>query len=61
MRATNANLIWLENGKQAIDPCNKIYNVDLILMDIKMLLKVNIELNKKTGCNGHISKPIKKN
>lgn len=29
-------------------------------MDIKILLMDGIKLNKETGCNAHIPKPIKK-
>jgi CheY-like chemotaxis protein len=33
---TKAELIWAKNGKDAVDKFNKINNIDIILMDIKM-------------------------
>ena len=36
LRKTRANIIWLKNGKEAIEFVQQQKNVDLILMDIRM-------------------------
>ncbi len=36
LRKTKANIIWLKNGKEAIEFVQQQKNVDLILMDIRM-------------------------
>ncbi|MCF6357213.1 MAG: response regulator, partial [Draconibacterium sp.] len=36
LRKTNANIIWLKNGKEAIDYVEDHKDLDLILMDISM-------------------------
>jgi|GEM_PF-2967582 signal transduction histidine kinase len=35
-RNTNTNLIWVKNGKQAVDECVNNNDIDLVLMDIKL-------------------------
>lgn len=50
IRKTKAELLWAKNGKQAIDICQGSYQIDLILMDIKMPemsgLDATIEIRK---------------
>ncbi|MBU8892767.1 MAG: response regulator [Bacteroidales bacterium] len=36
IRKTSAEILWAKTGQQAIDMCQGNYNVDLVLMDIKM-------------------------
>ncbi|HAF30453.1 MAG TPA: hypothetical protein DCG75_15530 [Bacteroidales bacterium] len=36
IRKTNAEILWAKTGKQALEICSGTYNIDLILMDIKM-------------------------
>jgi PleD family two-component response regulator len=34
---TDVNIIWVKNGREAVETCSKNDAIDLILMDIKML------------------------
>lgn len=36
LKRTNANLIWVENGKLAVETIENNTHVDIILMDVKM-------------------------
>ena len=33
---TNANVIWAQNGREAVDICIEYDRIDLVLMDIRM-------------------------
>ncbi len=46
LRNTKANLIWLENGQEAIDFVKKSPDIDLILMDIRMPVLDGVEATK---------------
>lgn len=46
IRKSKANIIWLENGQDAIDYVKKTNNIDLILMDIRMPLIDGVEATK---------------
>ena len=47
IRKTSAELLWAKTGQQAIDICQGNYNIDLILMDIKMPEMDGIEAIRK--------------
>ena len=36
LELTDTEILWAENGKNAIEQCNKNRNIDLILMDMKL-------------------------
>ncbi len=44
---TKANIIWVENGKEAIETCNKDIKIDLILMDMQMPVLNGYEATKR--------------
>jgi CheY-like chemotaxis protein len=46
LRKTEATIIWLENGQEAIDYVKKSQVVDLILMDIRMPVIDGIEASR---------------
>ncbi len=46
LRKTKANLIWIENGQDAIEFVKKSRDIDLILMDIRMPVLDGIEATK---------------
>jgi CheY-like chemotaxis protein len=46
LRKTEANIVWLENGQEAIDYVKKSTDADLILMDIRMPVVDGIEASK---------------
>jgi len=36
LKKTNASVLWAENGKEAVEICEKNKDIDLVLMDIRM-------------------------
>lgn len=46
LRKTKANLIWIENGQDAIEFVKKSPDIDLILMDIRMPVLDGIEATR---------------
>lgn len=46
LRKTKANLVWLENGQDAIDYVKATPEIDLILMDIRMPVLDGLEATK---------------
>lgn len=46
LRKTKANVLWLENGQDAIDYIKNNNKVDMILMDIRMPLIDGVEATK---------------
>lgn len=36
LRSTKVQLIWLKDGREAIEKCKSVKNIDLVLMDIKL-------------------------
>lgn len=47
LRKTNANIVWLKNGQEAIDYIQDQRNVDLILMDIRMPVMDGVQASKQ--------------
>jgi CheY-like chemotaxis protein len=43
---TKAKVIWVKNGKEAVDACKNNPNIDLVLMDIKMPEMNGLEATK---------------
>jgi CheY-like chemotaxis protein len=46
LRKSNATIIWLQDGQEAIDYVKKSQDVDLILMDIRMPIIDGVEASK---------------
>ena len=47
LRKTEANIIWLENGREAVEYITENLGVDLVLMDLRMPVVDGIEASKK--------------
>jgi len=47
LRKTNANIVWLTNGQEAIDYIQEKKKVDLVLMDIRMPVLDGIQATKR--------------
>lgn len=47
MKSTNARLIWVKNGLEAVEKCLENDHIDLVLMDIQMPVMNGIEATKK--------------
>jgi len=44
---TNAKILWVKNGTEAIDECKNNKNIDLVLMDIRMPIMNGYEATKR--------------
>ena len=47
LRKTNANIVWLKNGQEAIEYIRGQRKVDLLLMDIRMPIVDGIQATKR--------------
>ncbi len=46
LQHTKSNIIWVKNGKEAVDICRENKSIDLILMDIKMPIMDGFEASE---------------
>ena len=47
LKKTGVNLIWAQNGQDALNECKKGQHIDLILMDVRMPIMDGFEATRK--------------